>query len=364
MLTPELKRDYRAVSYTLVSCVIGLIFMRLVMYFASLPDDTYGQSLAGDALFTLLTQIVFFLAVPFLIYVFYGKRSPREVLSYSSVGKFHAYHLLALPLGIAVFFVTVGVSALWTGLLEWTGYTVSSASTPKPDEFVFGFFIADVLLTAVIPAVCEEFCMRGGMLTTAKNSYRSVWCVVICAVAFGLFHQNIRQVFYTSLFGALAAFTVIKTKSLCPAMLMHFANNFCSVYIDYATDYGWTVGGGFYDFIGGMGFLPLALMFLAIAAFGIVMIVLMLYIKDRRVIARKKLTLKDSAFDATNKRVVLMGEFDAERVERLEMEKEVYGKDYKRPLYKPAPRDIMIVAALFTVTLLTTVFTYVWGFFY
>ena len=74
--------------------------------------------------------------------------------------------------------------------------------------------------------------------------------------------------------------------------------------------------------------------------------------------------IKDAAFDATNKRVVFMGEFDPERIESLEMEKEVYGKDYERARYKPALRDVMITIALGVVTLLTTVFTYVWGFFY
>lgn len=364
MTPPWLKRDYRAVSYTLVSCVVGLIFARLLLYFAALPDETYGQSLAENTLFTVLTQVVFFLAVPFAVYMLYGKRTVKQTLEFSSVGKFRAYYLLAVPLGIAVFIVTVGVSALWTALLKKTGYTVSSASTPMPGEFVFGFFLADVVLTAVLPAVCEEFCMRGGLLTTARNSFKTVWCVVICAVAFGLFHQNIRQVFYTSLFGGLAAFLVIRTKSLYPAMLMHFTNNFCSVFIDYADNYDWAVGGGFYDFMNDVGLFPLTLVFLAVAALGTVIVVLMLYINDKRVIAKKKEVLSNSAFDATGKRVVLMGEFDPERVEELEMEKEVYGKDYKRPLYKPTARDVMIPISLGVVALLTTVFTYVWGFFY
>lgn len=363
-MPPPLKRDYRAVSYTLISCVVGLIFSRLIVYFAALPDETYGQSLGESVLFSVLTQLVFFLAVPFAIYKLYGGRTTRQVLEYSSIGKFRAYYLLAIPLGIAVFVLTVGISALWTTLLKKTGYSVPSSSNLMPNNFVFGFFVVDMLLTAVLPAVCEEFCMRGGLLTTAQNSFKPAICIVICGVAFGLFHQNIRQVFYTSLFGALAAFLVIRNKSLYPAMLMHFTNNFCSVFIDYADNYNWALGGGFYDFIGGIGVLTLTFVFLAVAAFGGVMVVLMLYFKDKQVIDRKKEVLKDSAFDATNKRVVMMGEFDEQKVEELEMEKEVYGRDYSRPLHKPSVRDVMIPIALGVVCLLTTVFTYVWGFFY
>lgn len=364
MMPLWLKRDYRAVALTLTSCVGGLIFMRWVLYFASLPSDTYGQSLVGSALFSVITQLVFFLAVPFCIYKFYGKRTVKQTLEYSSIGRFKAYFLLAIPLGIAVYFVTVGVSSVWTGLLKLTGYTVANSTPDMPKQFVFGFFVVDVLLTAVLPAICEEFSMRGGLLSTAKNSFKNVWCIVLCAVIFGLFHQNIRQVFYTALFGALAAYLTLRTKSLYPAMLMHFTNNFCSVFIDYADSYDWAVGGGFYKTLGDLPVWGLALMFLAVAAFATAMVVAITYIRDRQIINKKTEALKDCAFDATNKRVVMFGEFDPDKVKELEMEREVYGADYSEQRYKPGLRDLAPYIALGVVTLLTTVFTYVWGFFY
>lgn len=364
MMPLWLKRDYRAVSYVLCSCILGVIFMRLVVYFASIPITSYGADIAQNALFALPTQLVFFLAVPFCIYKFYGKRTVKETFEYSSCRAFRPYFLLALPLGVAVYVLTLGVSSAWTALLRATGYTVASSSPDMPQTFVFGFFAAEVLLTAVLPAVCEEFCMRGGLLTTAQNSFRTLGCVVLCGVAFGLFHQNIRQVFYTALFGALAAYVTIKTKSLYPAMLMHFANNFCSVFISYASEYGWGAFGSFYAFINGLPVWALFVVFLFAAAAGAALVVLMLYFEDKRVIANKRAAIKDAAFDATGKRVVLFGEFDPERIKQLEMEREVYGSGYVRERFKPQARDIMIVASIGVVALLTTVFTYVWGFFY
>ncbi|MCH5164862.1 MAG: CPBP family intramembrane metalloprotease [Clostridiales bacterium] len=359
-----LKRDYRAVSYTLASCVLGVIFMRLFVYFVALPSDTYGQSLAANALFALPTQLLFFLAIPFCIYKFLGERTVRQTLEYSSCGKFKPFYLFALPLGFVVFVLTLGVSSAWTALLKQTGYTVNSSTPDMPSNFVFGFFIAEVMMTAILPAVCEEFCMRGGLLSTAQNTFKTIGCVLLCGVAFGLFHQNIRQVFYTSLFGALAAYLTIKTKSLYPAMLTHFGNNFCSVFFDYASNYNWAFGGGFYAFINSTSVWALVLVFLAAGVIGVALVVAMLYFREKRVIRNKLEVLKDAAFDATNKRVIIMGEFDPERVSELEMEKEVYGRDYERERFKPSARDIMIIVALGVVTLCTTVFTYVWGFFY
>lgn len=364
MLPSELKRDYKAVSYTLCSCVGGLIFMRIAVYLLPFSGNTYGEALGENAVFALCTQLVFFLAVPFCIYKFYGKRTVVQTLEYGSCKRFKPYYLLAVPLGITVFMLTVGISAIWTALLRLTGYTILPSTPPMPDEFVFGFFVADIVLTAILPAVCEEFCMRGGLLTTAQKSFKTLWCIILCAIIFGLFHQNIRQVFYTALFGGLAAFVTIKTKSLYPAMLMHFSNNFCSVFIDYATNYDWASFGRLYALLGSAPAWAIALIFLTVAACGAVIVVLMLYIREKKIIKGKYDALKDCAFDATNKRVVFFGEFDSDKVKALEMEKEVYGAAYTQELYKPALRDIAIVIALGVVTVLTTVFTYVWGFFY
>lgn len=358
------KRDCRAVSYALCSAVFGVLVMRLVVWFAPIDTSSYGGQLGSSALFTLFTQLVFFLAVPFLIYMFYGKRSFAGVLEYSSFGGFKPYHLIALPLGACVFFITIGLSSAWSALLDLTGYNNVSSPTPMPEAFNFGFFAADILLTAVLPAICEEFVMRGGLLTTARRTFGTVGCVVLCGVAFGLFHQNIRQVFYTACFGALAAYLTLKLKSIYPAVIMHFTNNFLSVYIDYAVEYDWAVGGGLYDFLNGARVWLVALCAIAVIAAAVGCVILMLYLKERRVIEKKKEIIGESGFDATNKRVVLMGEFDPDRVSALEMEKEVYGADYAEERYKPTARDIMITVALGVTTLLTTVFTYVWGFFY
>lgn len=362
-----IKRDFRAVSYALCSAVVGIILMRIIVYFAPIDQSTYGMSIAVNALFALPVQLVFLLAVPFCIYKFYGGRTVKQVAEYSSCTSFKPYFLLAIPLGVFVYFTTIGVSSVWMALLRATGYVSVSATPDMPEKFVFGFFFAEIILTAVLPAVCEEFAMRGGFLTTAKSVLGTVGCVVLCGIAFGLFHQNIKQVFYTAIFGALAAFLTLRLKSIYPAKLMHFTNNFCSVFFDYADNYDWAVGGGLFDAIDSLAATrgwALAVIFVCVAGVSAGLVFLMLYIRDKKVTENKMEVLKDSAFDATNKRVVLMGEFDAKRVEDLEMEKEVYGADYREQKTKPTLRDVMIMIGLGVVTLLTTVFTYVWGFFY
>lgn len=365
-----LKKDYRVVGYTLLSSVVGVIIMRLIVYYAPMPDDTYGQSLLGDMLFSLPTQLLFFLVVPFTVYMFYGRRTSKQTLEFSSIGEFKPYYLLALPLGLCVYFLTIGVSSAWTELLRFTGYTVTSSSTPKPAQFVFGFFVADVLLTAVLPAVCEEFCMRGGLLSTVKKSLGTAGVVVLCGVAFGLFHQNIRQVFYTSLFGALAAFVTLKTESLYPAMLMHFGNNFFSVFFDYASDYGWAVGGNLFSLINALPLWALALVFLIIIVLAAALVVLMLYFNDRHLVERKirEMLVRGAAarpieeiFELDNFPEDTIGRKKRKKPDAYQIERATYDPRQK---IKPSLRDTMLIAAAEITALCTTVFTYVWGFFY
>ena len=368
------SRELRGASFALVSAAAGVILMRIFVYFLPIDTSTYGYSLLRDALFSLPTQLLFFAAVPFLIYKYYGKRTALEVLEYSNIGSFgkdkkgekpfRAYYLLAIPLGLCVFVVTVGVSSSWMQLLRLTGYKYVSSSPDMPEKFNFGFMFAEIVMTAILPAVCEEFCMRGGVLTSSRKVFKTVGAIVFCGVAFGLFHQNVRQVFYTALFGALAAYMTIRLRSIFPAMLMHFANNFASVFISYATNYGWAVGGGFYAMFDTMPVWAMFLLFIAVVGVGVGIVIVMLYFKDKRVMEKKIETVKDSAFDVTNKRVVLFGEYDPQKISDLEMEKEVYGADYEEDKYKPTARDMMIAIACGVTTFLTTVFTYVWGFFY
>ncbi|MBD5131392.1 MAG: CPBP family intramembrane metalloprotease [Clostridiales bacterium] len=349
-----LKRDCRAVSLALCSAIIGVVVMRIITYFAPLPYSTYGDEILQSAVFSIPTQLLFFLAIPFCIYKFYGGRTVKQTLEFSSVGRFRAYYLLAIPLGVCVYFLTIGISSAWSGLLSLTGYVSSSSSLDKPTEFAAWMLITEIFLTAVLPAVCEEFVMRGGLLTTAKRSFKTVFCVVLCGVIFGLFHQNIRQVFYTSLFGALAAFLTLKTKSLYPAMLMHFVNNFMSVYIDYASDYGF-FGGNIFSVMGALPSWMLALLFMIVAVAAAALVVFMLYLEDKRVIGARREAVRRIAATTAD---------EPDRAAALERELEHGLASYRKPRYKIETADIIVGVSVCAVALCTTVFTYVWGFMY
>ena len=348
---------------TLFAAWCGLVLMRILMRWVNVESD-----LAADAIFTIPVQLGLLLALPFLMYKFVLGMNTRQVLEFSNVRRVKPiYLLLSIPLGVCVFVATLGVSTVWQSLLILFGYTHTSSATAYPDRFNFAMFLASLILTAVLPAICEEFAVRGGLLTTVKNSFRPQTTLVVMGVCFGLFHQNITQVFYTALFGAFTAFIAIRFKSILPTMIIHFINNGMSVYLDYAEAYGWW-GGGFFDSISLMAetnLLSLLGTYVVIVGVGVGIVLLMLHLDKNEKMQKKKELIVDGGFDHTHNRVVLMGEENRALVEEVGMVKEVYGDAYTPDeKYKPTLRDSAFYIGTIVLSVLTTIFSFIWGLFY
>lgn len=358
---PEPQKRFRTVALTVFAAWVGLIVIRICMrWVPSNIDDTLF-----DAIFTIPVQLGLLLVLPFCMYKFVLKMSFKEVLDFSNVRKTKpVYLLLAVPIGFCAFAATIGVSTVWQTVLILLGYTHTSSSTDPSNPWMI---IVSLLLTAVLPAVCEEFSVRGGLLTTVNNSYKLSTTLVLMGVCFGLFHQNITQVFYTALFGALTAFIALKCKSILPTMIIHFINNGISVYLDYAETFGWW-GGGLFNWIDTMAqtnLIGLLGLFVLIVGIGAGLVVLMLYIMKNEKLEKKKALIEDAGFDHTNNRVVLMGEENKQIVEDVGLTQEVYGKDYTpTEKFKPSLRDSAFFIGAIVLSALTTVFSFIWGLFY
>lgn len=363
LMKPEPQKRFRTVGITLFAAWAGLVVIRILMRWVTVESD-----LAFDAVFTIPVQIGLLLLLPYLVYRFVLKMDARQVLTFSNVRKVRpVYLLLCVPLGVCVFVATLGVSTVWQSILMLLGYTHTSSASSLPETFNFGMFLASILLTAGLPAICEEFAVRGGLLTTVSRSFRPQTTILLMGLTFGLFHQNITQVFYTALFGMLTAFLVLKFKSLWLTVIVHFINNGISVYLDYAGAYGWW-GKGFFDSISYMAENNIVLligMYAVVVAVGAGIVMLMLYLLKNQKLEKKKELILDAGFDHTNNRVVLMGEENKALVEEVDMVNEVYGDAYTPDeRFKPTLRDGAFYIGALTLSVLTTIFSFIWGLFY
>lgn len=80
----------------------------------------------------------------------------------------------------------------------------------------------------LVPAFCEEFLFRGLILRNLLP-YSGRIAIIVSAVMFGLMHQNIYQIIYTTVAGIVMGYIYYKTGSLWCTVLMHFFNNSVSV---------------------------------------------------------------------------------------------------------------------------------------
>lgn len=99
--------------------------------------------------------------------------------------------------------------------------------------------LAGILLstvsTAVIPALTEEFAMRGVVLQSLRR-FGDTFAIFVSAVIFALMHGNFVQAPFAFIGGLFLGFAAVKAGSLWPCILIHFSNNLMAVLLSYAQD--------------------------------------------------------------------------------------------------------------------------------
>lgn len=134
---------------------------------------------------------------------------------------------LVIPASIAANLVLSYVNTLI--VLPFNYEYIYDLMTPSyPDGYYLYHFVLDIINTAIIPAVCEEFLFRG-LILMLLLPYGKKTAIFGSAVMFALMHQNFGQLIYTFGMGIVLALIAIETKSIWGGILLHFFNNLFSV---------------------------------------------------------------------------------------------------------------------------------------
>lgn len=122
--------------------------------------------------------------------------------------------------------------------LMTVGYYLQVKATGKMDGYSPG-------VSLLFVPFYEEFLFRGILLKYFRQLYKPVMAVVVVSVLFGLWHlKNIfwlssgalaEQILYTTLvFGPIMGVITLKARSIWPAVILHYLNNFpYSAWISY-----------------------------------------------------------------------------------------------------------------------------------
>ena len=111
-----------------------------------------------------------------------------------------------------------------------TGFIPRIASSENLSEIKPYMIVLNFISVAVVPAFCEEFLFRG-MILRNLLPYSGTVAVVGSAVMFGLMHQNLEQIIYTTAAGLVMGYIYYRTGSIWCTVLMHMINNALSLFM-------------------------------------------------------------------------------------------------------------------------------------
>ena len=198
------------------------------------------SGIAGEILSSLLIQITIMFLLPLFLYCVFLQVKPKQVFrscNFDKVGV--SVIFISIALGLLCFVINVAVSSLFSGIISFAGYR--SPFGGGASDYSTWHFVLEAFLVAALPAFCEEFIHRGVLLQGIKHcGFKKA--IVISALMFGLIHFNIQQFFYAFVVGMILGFVSVVSKNIFPAMIIHFVNNFISIYLDYASVRGWFGG--------------------------------------------------------------------------------------------------------------------------
>ena len=232
-----------AKCYSMTCAKIGLA---MLLFYAFFTLSTFVVSLISvfaeelgfvsfrtEAIINVLFAIAYFLS--FSIPAFILRRLCRELPSsrpiYTSF-KFNGWVFAVIIAVIAINFTLSYLNniVVTSFLPNKTSALIGSSSdlTGRPMSELWVLFFIEILATAIVPAVCEEYLFRGAVLTNLLP-FGKTTAIFASAFLFGLMHQHPLQMLYTILMGIFIGCIYVKTKSIWICILLHGVNNFITV---------------------------------------------------------------------------------------------------------------------------------------
>lgn len=366
--------------------VVGFCILRIVANL-DLYTNSYAENVSG--MFTLIIQLGLMFVLPFILSTMFNRTSRNPIKNMKNVFKeAHFYKinykvmLFSILIGLVVFILNIAISTVFNGLISFTGYKPPTTLVPPyKGTWLNGTqtFIFNIVFVAILPAFCEEFLHRGILLNGIKKIGIKK-AILISSLCFGLIHFNVQQFFYAFALGALMALVAVVSKSIVPAMIIHFINNFISVYLESAEANGWFLGGfnnGINNFlVSSNGFLTFLACFLAITlAVVIIVFAIMKIFKyttfDK--VQRAINSVYESGDVAGNTPIVVDKTKALHEILDTNSSLNLNFEEMKSPIDIVLPKqkfvvktdlkDNLFLICSITLGVLVTLFTFVWGFY-
>lgn len=212
----ENKLNKTGIDINKASWLYTVLFLAYIFLGSMLQTvDLYLGLFAGEVLILL---------APVLVYV---KQKKVNFKRYFRLNKITGKEALTSVLLTLLVYPLVGISS---ALLIKFYSLFGEVRVPQINVKSGGLSsIYSVLIIGVLPAICEEFFVRGLLSAPAKKSKGKVFTYVYTALLFMLMHVNPFNIVAPFILGYVFSVLNEKTNSLYSSMLGHFTFNTCSV---------------------------------------------------------------------------------------------------------------------------------------
>ena len=179
-----------------------------------------------------LTQL-FGLLLPGLIMVLILKKNFRSVFLLNTTES-HKYYWIGLGLWL--------IALIASGI--YTSYAIEflPEETEMLDAFNYIFenvsLTNQILMIAVLPAIVEELLFRGLFLSSFLKHTKPSIAIIATSFMFAAMHFSLLKLFTTFILGCTFGYVAYKSKSILPAIFLHFVNNgFSVLVVNYLSDF-------------------------------------------------------------------------------------------------------------------------------
>ena len=124
-------------------------------------------------------------------------------------------------LAIGIFIVNIVISTVLVNNVNEVSETAKALEALFTNTTPFMGYV----VICILPAIFEELFFRGFVFSALLKKVKPWIAILLCGILFGAFHMNLGQMVSASIMGTVFAYVTYKSKSIFPAMLMHFINN-------------------------------------------------------------------------------------------------------------------------------------------
>ncbi len=224
----EIKRVGKAAGLIIIAYVLIQNFISILIYLSPI-GEIYEKDPAMQSVVAIFLSVLGLL-LPFAAGGYFlnkGKSTPmvdfRKPVSIPLM-------LSATALGFFICLAGNYATSVFVDLMSSAGITLSAPEYSPPSDF--GGRLIYTLSIAVVPALVEEFAVRGVILQPLRK-YGDKFAILASALVFAVMHGNLIQAPFALIAGIGIGYAVCITNSIWTGILIHFCNNLYSVIIEF-----------------------------------------------------------------------------------------------------------------------------------